>query len=156
LHSDQKLFFSLLDKIDIFHNKNFKKKYPRGLLLASLIFPIVHDKLIKQSSSIHLGQIHDIVTQTISQVFYPFFHIPKRLKAMIQSILSNQYRFTPLEDKNKKSFRLPKDPFFPIALDFFKLRTDVNPDFLSSYTKWHETMFTHHQKKKKSLKRGTA
>lgn len=150
LTTQDQTFYSLLEKIDIFHIKNIKDKYHRALLLSSLVFPMTHELLTKESRNLNLGQINQIVHKTIGDIFSPFFHIPKRLRAIMISIIANQYRFTPLEEKKRKNIRIPKDPSFGLGLDFFKLRADINPDFVKGYTMWHEAVFNLHQRKKRT------
>jgi len=152
LEKENALYYELLEHIDIFHKKDLKHKYNRGLLLASLIFPLVHERLLNEDKGLHLGQINQIINSTIFEVFTPFFHIPKKLRAIMVSVLANQYRFTPLAEKKRKSYKIPRDPFFCFSLDFFKLRADTNPSFLKTYTKWHEILFKSHKKTKKVAK----
>lgn len=141
------LFFSLLEKIDIQSKKNIENPINRSLLLAALIFPLIDHRLNKDERKLHLGQIAEMVDNCILEVFTPFFHLPKKLHSSIVSILTDQYRFTPLGDVRRKSIRIPRDPSFLLALHFFKFRSMVNPSYLSIYTQWHEAVYKSHQRK---------
>jgi poly(A) polymerase len=155
--------FSYLDEVDNKSWQDLTKSLERPVLLCCLLFPILHQQIMMSikdnQKQLHLGHIAKTSTELIHNVFHPFFHIPKKMKAIMVSILTSQFRFTPLQKKQVKRLRIPRDPFFSLGLKFFKLRVTVEPEHLKSYTEWSEAMFQykkgkpHARSKKVNLQR---
>ena len=61
------------------------------------------------------------------------------------SILTTQFRFT---TTFKKKIKIPKDPSFILALQFFKLRAMHQKTFFKKYNIWHERFISSHKNKK--------
>ena len=99
-----------------------------------------------QKEKIHLGIIMGKAKETINHAFAPFFLLSRNLKAAMISIIVNQFRFTPLHTQFYKKIHLPHDPFFPLAFQFFHLRSSLNKEFIPIYTQWHEA-YVNYQKK---------
>jgi len=132
---------SLLDKADETNIQNFPKVLKRSILCSCLVFPLfdfyLKNEYIDTHTHIHLGKLAEEAKTTINEIFSPFLHMPRRLKAEMVSILINQYRFIPLlEKKRKRNIRIPRDPFFSFALNFFALRTRIEESLLPTYEKW--------------------
>lgn len=151
LSSSQDTFYVFLKTIDNFHMKNHIQKLHRAISLSALVFPMIHERLLNEKKNMHLGQIAQYIQKKLLSIFSPFIHIPKKLSAVMITILTNQYRFTPLQKKNTR-IRIPNDPSFPLALDFYKIRAEINLDLLKSYTLWHEAEFKNHQRAKPRTK----
>lgn len=121
----------------------------RALLLASLIFPLfrarVEDKNNAQEKNLHLGQIAECAHLTIDDIFNPFFSLPRRMRGVISFILTSQYRFIPIDGRQIRKPRAPRDSSYPIALELLKYRASVDPELLSQYTLWTEASFTFHE-----------
>lgn len=148
--------YNLLKQADIYICKHDNDILERSVLVSCLLFPILEQKLKEtEPVKLHLGIIADAAKELVNQVFHPFFHLSRKIKAMIISILINQFRFTPLFSTLKKSrIRIPKDPFFHLSLKFFKLRSMHNTNLLQTYSLWHEHLISsHHQIKKNHSKR---
>lgn len=140
-----------LEKVDILASKQGPKKVDRAVLLSSLLFPLIDKALVEKDY--HLGQITLLSKKLITEVFSPFFHIPKRLSAAMVTILTSQYRFIPINKGKKTRMRIPKDEYFPLALDFLKLRTMIDPSLIKIHTIWHEELFKNHSPVDKPIKR---
>ena len=93
----------------------------------------------------HLGQIAQEADRLLHKLFAPFFSIPRRLKSMAVFILAAQYRFSPLDGKETRKPRIPRDETFPLALELFRMRAALQPELLPLYTTWHEAAFASHQ-----------
>lgn len=123
----------------------------RALLIASLIFPLfklrIEEKNQAQEKTMHLGQINEYAHKTIDEVFSPFFKLPRRMRGVMGFILSSQYRFVPIDGRQIKKPRAPKDSSFPKALNLLKYRAVVDPELLPHYTLWTEAAFTAHGEK---------
>ena len=119
-----------------------KKPIDRSVLLAALLFPILRNRLYhlaqKAERTFHLGLIQEEAAATIDDAFSHFFLIPRRVRGLVISILTLQYRIQPLDEKPLKKPRPPRDPAFGLAMQFFKLRTGIQPDLLPFYTIWTE------------------
>ncbi len=114
----------------------------RPLLLSCLIYPmlkeLVQKKMVEENKMPHLGVIALEANDCIDSVFHPFFHLPRRIRGAMVSLLTSQFRFTPLQEKLKKRMRIPKDPFFSLSLHFLKLRAALQPSLVQTYTLWIE------------------
>lgn len=120
----------------------------RPVLLSCLLFPILHEKIKrkieKEESPPHLGTIAEASAMLIDETFKPFFLLPRRIKAAMISIMTNQYRLTPLDERKRKR-KAPRDMFFGLALRLFKVRSTLEPEYLKIYTDWTENIFKSHQ-----------
>ncbi len=149
LEKPENLSLQLLGVIDDEIRKNSTEPFDRSLLLAALIFPLfnehVQEKMKSQDKLIHLGQIAEAAHQTIDHIFNPFFNIPRRMRGIIGFLLASQYRFIPVDGRQVRRPRAPKDPLFPLALHLLKLRAAVQPELLPHYTLWTEASFSSHE-----------
>ncbi len=147
---EEKHSFDLIKIVDNFIKKNHPKALDRSILLSSLLFYILEKRLkANKKIFIHLGIIAIEAKKVIEDVFKPFFYIPKKLRAQIISILSNQFRILPLIKPKKIKIKIPKDPFFELALEFFNLRCQLNPKLTIIYTQWREKFIDSHRRRKK-------
>lgn len=150
----QKNAYDLIETVDIFIKKNHPKALDRSILISSLIFLILEirlkDNYVDKNIFFHLGIISIEAKKVIDDVFRPFFHIPKKMKAEVISILLNQFRILPLIKGKKMKMRIPKDPFFELALDFFNLRCQLNPKLTNIYAQWREKFIESHKSKRKN------
>jgi poly(A) polymerase len=105
----------------------------RTLLLSLLLFPLLQERL-PHSSHLLQQEIHRL----IDEVFSPFFLLPRKTRAILVFLLSTQFRFTPLDGKEARSFRLPKDPMAITALELFYFRAAVSPDLQPLFHKWNQ------------------
>jgi poly(A) polymerase len=144
LDSEQRIF-KMLKIIDDEMRERAPNPPDRSLPLAALCFPIFDltvRHLAQHSDKLpHLGLIAQEAYQLITNLFFPFFHLPRRLQSMMTFILTAQYRFTPLDNRPIRNPRLPHDEALPLALDFFKMRCTLNPELTSLYTLWTEAAF---------------
>lgn len=149
LEKSDNLSLPLLGIIDDEIKKNPGESLDRSLLLAALIFPLfseqIQEKSKTQEKPLHLGQIAEMAHRTIDHVFSPFFSIPRRMRGIMGFLMTTQYRFIPVDGRPVKRPRVPKDPFFPMALHLLKLLATVEPVLLPHYTLWTEASFTSHE-----------
>lgn len=122
------------------------EEYPslsRAVLTSCLLYPILQEEVKKQfldqDKIPHLGDIALLTSSLIEAVVSSsFFHLPRRISGAMQVILSCQYRFTPITTKRSYRPKLLKDRDLPQALQFFKLRTLLDPSLKESYNNWKE------------------
>jgi poly(A) polymerase len=137
LETNKDQIFSLLEKQD---QELLKNPLSRSVLISSLIYPyldyLLKKDFINKGIFIHLGIVNQIAKEAINTIFSPFFQFPKKLKVEIISILTNQYRFTPLNDKKIKILKIPRDPYFLYSLHFFKLRCLIDTNLSDIYHRW--------------------
>lgn len=138
--------FALLEELDSEIKKNRQPPFDRSLLLAVLVFPLfdefIKEHQKKQQKPLHLGQIANAVNHVIHCLFDPFFKLPKRIRGIMISVLSSQYRFTPLEERqNSRRPRIPRDSCFLLSLELLKIRASVHKEILPHYTLWTEAFY---------------
>lgn len=143
--SNASLIYSLLDHADIYNNKNHPYPLKRSVLLSSLLFPVFLEEIKTISPHSHLGIIFESAQKLLSETFSYFLPLPRHLKATIASILTSQFRLTPLTGMLPKKLRITRDPAFVLALDFLKLRASVDTNLLKTYTLWHEALTNFHK-----------
>ena len=131
--------FSYLQEVD---TRTKKTTLDRGVLVSCLIFPFLQKHLqihfIDRGKIPHLGEIHQETHDVISTIFQPFFLIPRKLRMKINSILTSQFRMTPYEKRMGKRPRIPRDPDFPLALEFLDLRTCLEPALKNIWEAWQD------------------
>lgn len=144
--------YDLLAVIDIFIKKNHPKILERSILISSLLFFILEKKLktnyIDKNIFLHLGIIATEAKKLIDEVFQPFFHLSKKIKNEIHCILINQFRIYPLIKPQYMKIKIPRDPSFELALQFFNLRCIQNPNLNTIYTTWNEKFIESHKKRR--------
>ncbi|MBM3201011.1 MAG: polynucleotide adenylyltransferase PcnB [Chlamydiae bacterium] len=132
----KKEIFSFLHIID-----QLEEMKERPVLLSCLLFPLFsrHIAILsdKGSRRMHLGVIQDEAFFIVNEFFSPFFVMPRKLKTDIASILTSQYRLTPLERVKGRFFRIPRVADFDQALSFFQLRADMEPGLQDLCSRWH-------------------
>lgn len=145
--------YNMLEIIDNFIKKNHPKVLDRSLLISSLIFDILQTTLIsefvKKNKHLDLSIIYFEAKKIIDDVFKKFFHLSRKIKTQMLSILTNQFRIKPLTIQKKRILKIPKDPFFGLALEFFNLRSMQDPKLTSIYTQWNEKFIESHKNKRK-------
>ncbi len=113
----------------------------RSFLLSALLFPVfrnyIHTLTAGREGSLpHLGQIQDEAFFIIHETFGPFLKIPKKIASSVVSVLTSQFRFTPLEKKRRSRYRIPNVPDFQISLDFLSLRASIEPGLDKLHEEW--------------------
>lgn len=148
--SKDEAVYELLKQVDDQVWKRTSEAVDRSILVSCLVFPILDNLLKEKKESVHLGFIAEEAKEIINKVFFPFFHISRKIKGDVVSIMVNQYRFIPLSPSaQKRRIRIPKDPSFPLAMNFFKLRSMHKPELIETYTLWHEHLVNSHHHRDK-------
>lgn len=113
--------------------------FDRSTLAASLAYPLV-EKVIEvnfKDKSPTLQDLHHICANTVHELFvevHPRF--TRRLCHNILFILDAQFRLTPITKRPVRLERLSKLAEFPLAIQFFRLRTLVDSELATSYEEW--------------------
>ncbi len=114
----------------------------RSVALSCLIFPLLQRRIKTlfegREKPPHLGEIQEEAFSLFRESFEFFFHIPKRLKMEVISVITTQFRLTPLEKRKSRTLRVPNDPNFKLALEFLKLRTCLEPGLQKILSSWEE------------------
>lgn len=133
------------DILDLLFEVDLRAKdvsFDRALLLSCLAFPFLQKHLqvhfLDRDKIPHLGEIHQEVHNAISNVFKPFFLIPRKLRMKMASIMTTQFRMTPFHKQTARRPRIPRDPDFPCALEFLNLRATLEPALKNIWEEWHE------------------
>lgn len=136
--------YAYLDEVDTDFKEQARHSLERFLLLCCLIFPLLQKRLatryLEREKHPHLGEIQNEVHDLVDEIFRPFFHIPRRLRIGIISILTAQYRLTPIEKRHKRRLRIPNDPDFPYALKFLEIRRCLEPGLQKIWEEWNEEL----------------
>lgn len=146
IHLDkEQRIFKILGEVDSEMKKSYPNTPDRSLPLSAMCFPILdltlHHHIRTTGKPPHLGQIASEANDLITNIFSPFFNIPRRLKGMITFALATQYRLTPIDGRPVRRPRLPQDECVPISMHLFKIRCALQPDLLPLYTTWTEALF---------------
>jgi poly(A) polymerase len=132
--------FAYLKEVDRAFQDTSRPPLSRAVLLACLVFPLVEKRIqtryIDREKIPHLGEIAHEVMEQINEIFLPFFQLSRRMKGCLVSILTSQYRLTPIEKRKGRRMRIPKDPEFAQALEFFELRAALEPALQSTWEEW--------------------
>lgn len=141
-HDLRPLIFSFLQQIDHKMQTSSKQRVARSLLLAALLFPIFQHHVethiyTKKEDPPHLGVLQNEALSIVREFFGPFLKIPKRISSSVASILAEQYRFTPLQEKKRTKYRIPRTLDFPEALEFLSLRANLFPPLAKLYDEWN-------------------
>lgn len=145
-------FLTEIDKL-ILENPELDRAIP----LSCLVFPLFKRRIetlfTGRDKPPHLGEIQNEAFELLDESFDSFFHVPKKIKITIASILTTQYRLIPFDKKRPRSFRVPNDPSFGLALSFLKLRAQLEPSLQKILTEWQqvsiEPVSTEEPKKKR-------
>lgn len=120
-----------------------KKPLDRSILMACLLFPILSHRIQTQfldaNHTPHLGEIIMLTTHVINEFeVASFFRFPRRLTAIMNDILSAQYRLTPLSGKRHHNLRVFKSKDFNFSLNFLKIRSLVDKNHVDVYNSWKD------------------
>jgi poly(A) polymerase len=151
--------FSFLREIDAYFNEPSHGSLPRAVLLAALVFPLLEKKFftryVSRDISLHLGQIHEEVHELLNEIFCPFVNLSRKLRTSLQAILVSQYRITPLDTKRTKRIRIPQDPDFAQAMQFFEIRYALNPALKIVWEQWNHALKNPLSNKRRRRKKNT-
>jgi hypothetical protein len=138
---DAEEVFSFLKEIDNYFMESDYINLSRAVLLTALVFPILEKKIythyVNRDIILHLGQINEEVHELLDEIFRPFINLSRRLRTSLQSILVSQYRITPFDSKKSKRIRIPQDPDFMQAMQFFKIRCTLEPALKVVWEQWN-------------------
>ncbi len=138
------LVFSYLQEVDAAMRERKKRQHDRAVLLSCLIFPMVEKHLaihyLEGGHTPHLGTIHGEAYALINETFLPFFKIPRRMKGKMTSIITSQYRITPLTKRKPKKIRVPRIADFDLAVSFASFRNRIEPGLTEIISRWEEAI----------------
>lgn len=145
--------FTYLQQADNLNKSGSKGTLDRNVLCSCLLFPILRHEIKRQfldkGQSPHIGDIM-ILSSAIIKGFVTssFSHFPRRMSATIGYILATQYRFTPLSGRTHHKPKIFHHKEFPLALQFYKLRSLIESDVIEDYTTWRR-LYRQHSKHKR-------
>lgn len=149
--------FAYLKEIDTTFHDPSREPLSRPVLLSCLVYPLLEERIevryIDREKIPHLGEICKETIEQIDEIFLPFFLLSRRIKGSLISILTSQYRLTPLERKKTARIRIPNDPEFPLAIQFFEVRCALEPAFKSAWEKWNDALGTPDQPTRRAPRR---
>lgn len=141
------LYLASADKIN---QSQVRNPLDRSILTACLLFPMLQHELkehyLKHGKTPHMGDIILLTLATVKKFeagAIPRF--PRRITAIMCSLLANQYRLTPLTAKRQHHNRVLRQRDFDEALAFLKLRALVDKNLIEEYTQWKK-LYTQHGK----------
>lgn len=131
------LYLMSADKMNM---ESGKTPLHRSILMACLLFPMLKHELKTKyfdcDKAPHIGEII-IAAGSVLHHFDAgaFAAFPRRLTAIMNGIMVNQYRLIPLSGK-KHHLRMFRNKDFLEALTFLKIRALVDKSLIENYTSW--------------------
>jgi poly(A) polymerase len=133
--------YSYLQEVDTTFHEPPSPLLERPILISCLLWPLlqrrIQSRYLDREKMPHLGEIQNETHDLIDEVFHPFFHLPRRLRMSIVSLLTAQYRLTPIEKKRIGRLRIPSDPDFHLALKFLEIRCCQEPALQMIWQDWN-------------------
>jgi poly(A) polymerase len=142
----EKTIYDYLHQADLLICKHHPYPTDRSLLLSCLLFPSF-EKRIRElpHKNPHLGIVAEEAKELIHEFFLPFFQISRNMKAQLISILTHQFRIAPPFEVLSRRIRIPSDPAFSLALQFFKIRATLNEKLLPTFVLWNDHQMRYHK-----------
>ncbi|MEC7838513.1 MAG: polynucleotide adenylyltransferase PcnB [Chlamydiota bacterium] len=144
--------YAYLRESDTLNKERKYRPLDRNVLASCLLFPIleheIKHQLIDKEVTPHIGDIMLLSAAIIKGfVTSSFSHFPKKMSSTIGYILTTQFRFTPFSGKKHHKPKLFHHKEFPLALQFLKLRSLIDPSLVEEYTEWKNLykQHKHHQ-----------
>ncbi len=136
--------YSYLQEVDTTFHEPSTPPIERSILVSCMLWPLFTKRVSahfeERGHHPHLGEIYQEAQTLIDDIFGVFLHIPRRLKMEVGSILTSQYRLTPLEKRRSPRLRVPHDPDFPLALKFLQLRAALEPGLQLIWEEWSQAI----------------
>jgi poly(A) polymerase len=132
------LYLSAADKL----NQSLgKSPMDRPILMSCLLFPMLEHEMqvqyLDHGKVPHFGEIIMLATSTIKEfITGSFTQFPRRLTAIMNGILTTQYRFTPVVPRKHHMVKVIRYKEFVEALAFLKIRGLVDKGLIETYTTW--------------------
>ncbi len=134
--------YSYLEEIDRMCKESPEKSIERSVLLSCIVYPLftrsIQTHYVDRNRMPHLGEIQNEAYNVVGETFHPFFHIPRRIAMSMVSILTTQYRLTPLEKRRPGRLRVPGTPEFGLALQFLQIRSCIEHGLQKVCEDWNE------------------
>ncbi len=141
---DAEEILAYLKEVDTTFHDATRTPLPRPVLLACLVYPLLERRLktryLDRERIPHLGEVSREAIEQINEIFLPFFHLSRRMKGSLVSILTSQYRITPFDVKKGRRIRIPHDPEFHLALNFFEVRCALEPALQTIWEEWNDAV----------------
>lgn len=136
--------YSYLQEVDTQFREPRTPTLHRPILLATLVFPVLQYRIqhhwVARGRHPHLGEIQNETFSLIDEIFRTFFHLPRRLRISMGSLLTAQWRLTPIEKRRARRLRIPQDPDFSLAIAFLQLRCSIEPGLQKICEEWSSAM----------------
>lgn len=134
-----KRIFHYLACADKLHARKGKNTLDRAVLTSSLVFPLIEKELqiqyLDKGQIPHLGEVTMVASAVIKEILIQAFsHFPRRISALMISLIVCQYRLTPLSGKRHYREKMFRHKDFILGLHFLKLRALVDERFVETYT----------------------
>lgn len=132
------LFLASADQVNLSRGKS---PLDRSILLACMLFPMLKQMLkseyLEKDRVPHISEVLMATSNTLHMFeLGAFSQFPRRLTAIMSSILSMQYRLTPLSGKIHHHPKIFRQKDFPMALMLLKIRAIIDKGLIETYTTW--------------------
>ncbi len=138
--------YASLQEVDVTFHEPPAPLLERPVLVSCLLWPIFQRRILTRyedrGKHPHLGEIYQESIDLIDEIFHTFFQVSRRLRIGMASVLTSQFRLTPLEKRRGRHLRVPHDPDFPLALEFLKVRASLEPGLQKVVEEWSEVLST--------------
>lgn len=134
-----KTIYHYLAAVDQIHHHKGKNILDRSILTACLIYPVIEKEIehhyLSKKHVPHIGEITLLISSLIKEIFTSAFsHFPRRISAVMSTLLVTQFRLTPLTHRRHHKEKLFRQKEFELALTFLKIRAMVNEKLVETYT----------------------
>ncbi len=138
-----KIIYDYLEIADTFNKEKEGRPLDRAILTSCLLYPVldkeIETQFLAKNKTPHIGDVL-LTTNAIISAFVTtsFSHFPRKLSTTVSTILSNQYRLTPLSGKKHPKHKLMRNKEFSLSLDFLKIRAHLDDELMNNYKSWYE------------------
>lgn len=143
---DGQEIFAFLEEIDTTFHEPPQPIFDRSVLISCLLWPIFENRISTRYADRgrhpHLGEILEEAKTLIDEVFRTFFLLSRRLRMSVCSVLTSQFRLTPLEKRRSDRLRISHDPDFSFALKFLEVRAALEPGLQNISEEWKQAFST--------------
>ncbi|MDF2577210.1 MAG: pcnB [Chlamydiales bacterium] len=131
------LYWEAADKV----TSEKKITIDRSVLVCCSLFPMIDELLkrryVNKNVIPSFTQIQSLIQEVVRRVIVDtFVYFPNRIRFLAIFILESQYRLQPYSGDRHKYKKIIDHPDFLYALQFFYLRTLINPDYKNVYATW--------------------
>src|SRR5262249_17442528 len=119
----------------------YKDFFDRSAYLSVLIFPMIEHEILEatryEKKSLKMGHVLHLLEESLREFAKSSFpHFPKRILLQTVSLITHQFRVTPLKGTPKFSLKFPNDEEFRSALVLLSVRASIDHQLIPLWNAW--------------------